>query len=210
MSPQQQEAYAKKLMEIFAPCMAREEWKERLEMVSLEWLLEMANPEPSDTAPLESGRENERVSMADLVKDIKKRGLKEPLIIGVGIKTGRARLEAGNHRVRALMELGVLHAPATCWVGASHVGFEGNGAHEGRAIRLWETAAATSMAVGAYDERRFAKPSLTLPSCPVLMGWEAWLGKSAGKKEAPKVKRTRAKKEPRELGGPGGLAEDTP
>lgn len=170
--------YKAKLKEMFEPCMARQDLAGKIEIVSLEWLLEMANPDPSETTDLGAERPGVVVSMADLAKDLKKRGLREPLVIAVGVSSGRARLEAGNHRIRVLMEQGFLHAPAVCWVGASHIGFEGNGAHDGRAVRFWPQAKPL-VALGAYDERYFERPSDLLPSAPVWSGDEGRPGTRA-------------------------------
>lgn len=160
------EEYKIKLREMFEPCLARADLKDQTEIVSLEWLMEMANPQPSETTNLGTDKPGSVVSLADLGKDMKKRGLREPLVIAVGLGTGRARLEAGNHRVKVLFEMGFLHAPAVCWVGASHVGFEGNGLHSGREVRFWPQAKPL-VALGVYDERYFVKPSLILPSAPI-------------------------------------------
>lgn len=160
------EEYKTKLREMFEPCLARADLKDQTEIVSLEWLMEMANPQPSETTNLGADKPGSIVSLADLAKDMKKRGLREPLVIAVGLGSGRARLEAGNHRVKILMEMGFLHAPAVCWVGASHVGFEGNGLHSGREVRFWPQAKPL-VALGVYDERYFVKPSLILPSAPI-------------------------------------------
>lgn len=160
------EEYKAKLREMFEPCLSRPDLKDNMEIVSLEWLLEMANPDPSDTTDLGADKPGSLVSMADLGKDLKRRGLREPLVVAVGLSTGRARLEAGNHRVRVLLDMGFLHAPAVCWVGASHVGFDGNGPHQGREVRFWPQARPL-VALGPYDERYFMRPSLILPSAPL-------------------------------------------
>lgn len=173
------EEYKAKLKEMFEPCMARQDLAGKIEIVSLEWLLEMANPDPSDTTDLGAERPGMVVSMADLAKDLKKRGLREPMVIAVGVSTGRARLEAGNHRIRVLMEQGFLHAPAVCWVGASHIGFEGNGRHEGRVVKFWPQAKPL-VALGPYDERYFERPSDLLPSTPVW-SWDE------GRSRAPRA-----------------------
>ena len=161
------EEYKNKLKEIFEPCLSRADLKEEIEVVSLEWLLEMSNPHPSENTDLGSDKPGAIVSMVELSKDIKKRGLKEPLVIAVGLTTGRARLEAGNHRVRILLEMGLLHAPAVCWVGSSHIGFEDNGRHAGREVKFWPQARPL-VALGPYDERYFEKPSAVLPSAPIF------------------------------------------
>lgn len=161
------EEYKEKMREMFEPCMSRADLKDHIEIVSLEWLLEMSNPEPSEMVSLGADRPGQEVAMADFAKDIKRRRLQEPLVVTVGMATGRARLEAGNHRARILLDLGFLHAPAVCWVGASHVGFEENGQHQGREVKFWPQAKPL-VAFGVYDERYFEKPSSILPSAPVL------------------------------------------
>lgn len=161
------EEYKAKLREMYEPCLARADLKDFTEVVSLEWLLEMANPEPTETTDLGVEKPGILVGMAELAKDLKKRGLREPLVVGVGLGSGRARLEAGNHRVRVLLEMGFLHAPAVCWVGQSHVGFEGNGLHQGRSVKFWPQSK-PMIALGPYDERYFEKPSALLPCAPIF------------------------------------------
>lgn len=160
------EEYVSKLKALCAPCLAREDLAGKVEIVSLEWLMEMADPSPSDEVDLGADRAGSLVTAQELARDIKKRGLLEPLVVAVGMSTGRARLEGGNHRARILMEMGMLHAPAVCWVGASHVGFEANGPHQGRAVKLWPDFRPL-VAMGRYDERHFERPSAVLPSAPV-------------------------------------------
>lgn len=205
--------YVENIKKVYGYCMGLNDLGPKMELVSLEWLLEMANPDPTEWTALDANHPTERVSVADLAKDLKKRGLREPLLIGVGLTTGRARLEAGNHRIRCLLDMGFLHAPACCWVGASHVGFVGNGTHEGRSVRFWPEAK-TLVSLGPYDERFFERPSLILPSAPV---WDAQEPKrdrapraSRAKAEEPAVapaarapRKARAKKEGAD-GGPEG------
>lgn len=49
--------------------------------------------------------------------DIKKNGLKEPLIVNVGKETRTAKLGEGNHRLEALRRAGYTHAPTRVTVG---------------------------------------------------------------------------------------------
>lgn len=158
--------YTVKLKALCAPCLGRADLAGKVEIVSLEWLIEMSDPSPSDEVDLGADKAGSMVSSQDLARDVKKRGLLEPLVVAVGMSTGRARLEGGNHRVRILLEMGMLHAPAVCWVGASHVGFEANGTHQGRAVKLWPDFRPL-VAMGRYDERHFERPSAVLPSAPV-------------------------------------------
>jgi hypothetical protein len=190
--PMFNEEYKNKLREMFEPCLTRADLKDQTEIVSLEWLMEMANPNPSETTNLGADKPGSVVSLADLGKDMKKRGLREPLVIAVGLSSGRARLEAGNHRVKVLLEMGFLHAPAVCWVGASHVGFEGNGIHSGREVRFWPQAKPL-VALGVYDERYFVKPSLILPSAPI---WSLDDGR-ATRSRVPAAVKSAAERKPR-------------
>lgn len=178
--------YTAKLKALCAPCLAREDLAGKVEIVSLEWLMEMSDPAPSEQLDLGADKAGSVGSSQDLARDVKKRGLLEPLVVAVGMSTGRARLEGGNHRARILMEMGMLHAPAVCWVGASHVGFEANGAHQGRPVRLWPDFRPL-VAMGRYDERHFERPSAVLPSAPVWNFDEAKAvrAKAQGKPSSP-------------------------
>ena len=55
--------------------------------------------------------------VAKIKEDIRKNGIKSPLIINVGKKSRTAELGEGNHRLAALAQLGFTHAPARVVVG---------------------------------------------------------------------------------------------
>ena len=62
------------------------------------------------------GRDVTPVDFDALWKSIEKEGMYDPLIIRVGIKNRKFRLEAGNHRIQLLHERGIAFAPLTIQV----------------------------------------------------------------------------------------------
>lgn len=52
-----------------------------------------------------------RYDVSDLSKDIKERGIQEPLIVGYFQKSKKAILEEGNHRLEAAIQAGMTHVP---------------------------------------------------------------------------------------------------
>ncbi len=59
------------------------------------------------------GRDVSPVDFEALWKSIEEEGMYDPLIMRVGIKNRKFRLEAGNHRIQLLHEKGVAYAPLT-------------------------------------------------------------------------------------------------
>lgn len=135
------------------------------EWVSLEWLASLANPEARASSPLPGARAFDEPS--DLVADIVKNGLREPLIVSVGTADSKARLETGSRRASALIKEGFLFAPAVCSVSEVCGVSSANGEHPGMSVILWPSLS-TSSSLGIYAERRLMRPSETIPSCPCL------------------------------------------
>lgn len=55
----------------------------------------------------------ERKTIKNLKKDIMENGLKSPLLLLVGMSDGKVSLGEGNHRIKALKELGYKKVPVT-------------------------------------------------------------------------------------------------
>lgn len=79
-----------------------------IEDVPISWLKRLPGNAP---------RLNEE-QFGKLKADIEQNGLKDPLIINAGKESQTAQLGEGNHRLRALEELGYTHAPARVTVGS--------------------------------------------------------------------------------------------
>jgi len=61
-------------------------------------------------------RNNElRYDVSELSKDIKERGVQEPVIVTYGKTDRRAMLAEGHHRLEASRQAGLTHVPATAW-----------------------------------------------------------------------------------------------
>lgn len=161
--------------------------KGKIDMVSLEWMLEMGNPAPRETADSGDGS-GARVSMEELWESLLRDGMKDPIILGVGRATRRIRLESGNHKARLLLENGILFAPAACYVGDEAITRKENGEHEGRPVRLWLPEASASM--GAYSEKYFARPTEIVPSAPAF-AFEGWARARKPAERGPREPRER-------------------
>ena len=95
----------------------QEKWKEHklfkqghVELVPTDWLMQYWVSDTSQTADLKDG---ERVDLQGLWNDIAKNGLKDPLIMRVGLSSQTCRLEAGNHRIQVLKQHGIDEVPVT-------------------------------------------------------------------------------------------------
>lgn len=95
-------------------------WKEHLlyrqgvvELVPTEWVWRYCGPDVSLMATL---RGHTPVDLDTLWKNIVDNGLHSPLIMRVGLKNKKMRLEAGNHRIQLFYKHGVDMIPATVQV----------------------------------------------------------------------------------------------
>lgn len=171
--------YCTLLEQWYKRCLEHPQWCTKVQLVSIEWLETIANPDPPELTNLGidklDGQGNlVHVDMEQLSKDIKKIGLKEPLIVQAGLLTKRARLEAGNHRIKLLKAAGLFHAPCLLYVASSHIGHISNGTHDGKEVLMYPNSLDV-VSVGSYTESKFVRVSDLIPSAPVLM-----IGKSSG------------------------------
>lgn len=95
----------------------RDTWKEnaltkagKVELVPTEWLWKYYG---KDVSPLTNLADGTMVNLDGLWSDIIKNGLCEPLVIRVGVKNKKFRLEAGNHRIQVLKAHGINMIPLT-------------------------------------------------------------------------------------------------
>ena len=91
--------------------------KDIIEYIDVEFLKSINCETPSVT------------DMRDLEDDIRKNGILNPLVIGVGLWSRKIRLDVGNHRVHLADKLGLTHLPTICRVGAYSVFMPRNGDH---------------------------------------------------------------------------------
>ena len=84
-----------------------------VELVPTSWLWNYWGRDVSPEADLIDGT---IVSLDELWENIKKEGLHNPLIMRVGLKNKKFRLEAGNHRIQVLHNNGVEFIPLTVQV----------------------------------------------------------------------------------------------
>jgi hypothetical protein len=127
-----------------------------VEMVSTKWLLSISNPQASVRTDDCSGRS---VDDDELFNSIIKEGMRDPLIIGVGSKTNRVRLESGNHRARMFFNRNILNVPAIVYVNDTSITDIGNGFHEGIYFPLKLTELMNSV-------KQYKKPSEILSEVP--------------------------------------------
>ncbi len=100
----------------------KESWKEHplylqglVEMVPTEWVWKYRGV---DVEPHTNLKDGTMVSLEELWEDITKEGLHDPLIMRIGIKNNKFRLEAGNHRIQVLHEHNIEMIPVTVHVQA--------------------------------------------------------------------------------------------
>lgn len=82
----------------------------KVELVPTEWVWKYRGPDVSPGADLTDGTP---VDLAGLWENLCAEGLHNPLIMRVGLKNKKFRLEAGNHRVQVLHTYGVPMIPVT-------------------------------------------------------------------------------------------------
>lgn len=85
----------------------------KVELLPTEWVWKYYGRDVSPEADLLDGT---IVTIDKLWEDMLKVGLHNPLVIRVGLKNGKFRLEAGNHRIQALHQHGVPLVPVTVQV----------------------------------------------------------------------------------------------
>lgn len=95
-----------------------------IEWVPTDWLLGLANPKPSATTDLGNWQSDERVDWEHLFADMLAAGMRDPFMVGVGRVTRRVRLEAGNHRIRLMVQHGIHMVPAVAYVGDSAISYQ--------------------------------------------------------------------------------------
>ncbi len=95
-------------------------WKEHeltkqgvVELVPTEWLYKIYGTDVTPVADLKDGT---LVGLDELWKNLQEEGLYDPVLIRVGIKNKKYRLEAGNHRIQVLYKNNIEYTPATVQV----------------------------------------------------------------------------------------------
>lgn len=93
----------------------KENWKNsplnkdgKIELVPTDWVWQYRGQDVSPNTDLMDGSE---ADLDELWKDICEKGLYEPLIMRVGIKNKKFRLESGNHRIKLFHEHHVPQVP---------------------------------------------------------------------------------------------------
>jgi len=84
-----------------------------VELISTDWLYNIRGQDVSPLADLKNGS---LVDIDTLWENIVAEGLHDPVVIRVGTKNRKYRLESGNHRIQVLKKYGVLFTPATVQV----------------------------------------------------------------------------------------------
>lgn len=84
-----------------------------VELVPTDWVFDLRG---TDVIPETGLKDGTRVDMESLWENIKHEGLHDPMIIRVGIKNKKFRLEAGNHRIQVFKKYGVPYTPTTVQV----------------------------------------------------------------------------------------------
>ena len=84
-----------------------------IELIPISWVWDYWGRDVSPNADLMDGT---IVSLDGLWQNIKDEGLYNPLIMRVGLKNKKFRLEAGNHRIQIFHEHGIKMIPVTVQV----------------------------------------------------------------------------------------------
>lgn len=105
---------------------SRHLWHEACELIPVRLAAALRNPKPAPTTNLEDGT---LVDMPKLWADICQNGLRDPVILRIGLESRTWRLDVGNHRILVLAAHGVRVVPAVCVLGRHCIGEPGNGLH---------------------------------------------------------------------------------
>ena len=84
-----------------------------VELVPTSWVAQYWG---SDVSPLTDDADGKPLPLETLWQDILSEGLHDPLIMRVGLKNKKFRLEAGNHRIQVLLKHGMREIPVTVQV----------------------------------------------------------------------------------------------
>lgn len=86
------------------------EWTKagQVALVPLAWVMRWRNP---DAHGIGRNHQEQEVGLAEMWDDICRHGMRDPLVIRVGVETRTARLETGNHRVQVFCDHGVKLVP---------------------------------------------------------------------------------------------------
>jgi len=79
-----------------------------VELVPTDWVYQFRGPDVTPEASLMDGS---AADMETLWQNINEEGMSDPLIIRVGAKNRKFRLESGNHRIQIFKKYGIEHTP---------------------------------------------------------------------------------------------------
>lgn len=85
----------------------------KIELIPTEWVWKYRG---SDVTPIADLKDGSLVDLSTLWKNICEEGLHDPLIMRVGIRNKKFRLEAGNHRIQVFHQHSVSMIPVTVQV----------------------------------------------------------------------------------------------
>ncbi|HAG53416.1 MAG TPA: hypothetical protein DCL21_06490 [Alphaproteobacteria bacterium] len=112
-----------------------EESKKGLFLIPTEYLMEISNPDATVTTDMGNG-DDQQYTTDTVWQSILKNGMDTPLYVVVYLPNpkenpgvAKIRLESGNHRVRAALEMGITHLPVAAFVSSNPYFHSGNGTH---------------------------------------------------------------------------------
>ena len=143
------------------------------EWVPCEWLIKMANPQVHGGGGLGNwnkdsflpGEEQEGVENDVLFANMLETGMRDPFYVGVGRVSRLTRLETGNHRIRIMLDKGILFVPAVAYVGDIEMTNTASGStHRGIPVELKLPEQTDIM--GPYPIKEYMKLSDALVEMP--------------------------------------------
>ena len=87
--------------------------EDKVELVPTEWVYKYWG---TDVSPMADLKDGSPATLEELWGDIQKNGMHDPLMMRVGVKNKKMRLEAGNHRIQLFHKHGVKMIPLTVQV----------------------------------------------------------------------------------------------
>lgn len=111
------------------------ETKNGLFLVPTQYLYDISNPDATSSTDLGEGT-GRQFATEEVFRRILAEGMRDPLYVSVYLPNPKVhpgvsqiRLEAGNHRVRAALEMGITHMPVAAFVSSNPYFSTGNGVH---------------------------------------------------------------------------------
>jgi hypothetical protein len=150
------------MQRLFGRTLRHPEWHTYIVWAPTEWLLRIANPTPltDTTTSGADGKPNRRVPLDELYATMHADGMRDPLVLGIGLQSKTVRLETGNQRIRCFAKHHIAYVPVIGYVSRTAITNQKNGHHLGKP---WDIPAVLQNT----PLQTYVDPTLFLPGAPL-------------------------------------------